>query len=451
MNLDIFKAYDVRGRVPAELNEDIVYKYGLAFATFLKPKKVAIAYDVRPSSIPFATALTKGLTQMGVDVVNIGLAGSEELYFAVFNNNLDGGIMITASHNPSIYNGLKTVREKAIPIGSENGLEDIKNLIIEDNFTHAKTEGTVEINHDKTDYIRFLLKFLGNSTNRFKVVVNPGNGCAAPVLRLLEPHLPWELIFINETPDGSFPNGVPNPMLVENQKSTGDATIANNAHIGVAWDGDFDRCFFFDSKGRFVEGAYVVSLMAEAMLQRNPKATVVHEPRVTFNVLDTIDEYDGTPVVCKSGHAFLKQRMRDVDAIYAGEISAHHYFKDFSFSDSGMIAFLLMMQILETKGGDLTNIINKYEMQYPISGEINTALKPDSNPDDKINQLYRHFKGRAKGVDTTDGFSIDLGDVRLNVRKANTEPLIRLNVESRGNRALMESVTQEALSIIRGE
>lgn len=450
MNLDIFKAYDVRGRVPAELNEEIVYKYGLAYATFLNPKKVAIAYDVRPSSIPFSKALIRGLTDMGVDVLDIGLAGSEELYFAVFNNNLDGGVMITASHNPSIYNGLKTVREKAIPIGSENGLEDIKNLIIKDDFTLATIKGKVEANHDKSQYVQFLLKFLGTSQSKFKVVVNPGNGCAAPVLRLLEPHLPWDLVFINETPDGSFPNGVPNPMLVENQKTTGDATVANQAHIGVAWDGDFDRCFFFDSHGRFVEGAYVVSLMAEAMLQRNPKATVVHEPRVTFNVLDTIDEYGGTPVVCKSGHAFLKQRMRDVDAIYAGEISAHHYFKDFSFSDSGMIAFLLMMQILETKSGDLTAIINKYEMQYPISGEINTELAEGSDPDDKINQIYRHFKSRAKGVDTTDGFSIDLGGVRLNIRKANTEPLLRLNVESRGDRAMMEAVTKEALDIIRG-
>ena len=450
MKFTAFKAYDVRGRIPDELNVDMARDIGRAYAAFVKPKRVVVGRDIRASSDELCAALSAGLTASGVDVLDIGLCGTEGVYFSTFDEQVDGGIMVTASHNPPDYNGMKFVREGSRPISADTGLNAIRDLIKDGALPPpAATAGKVTRVDVRRKYINHLLSYVDRTKLRkLKVVCNAGNGGAGLVVDLLEPHLPFEFVKLHHTPDSSFPNGVPNPMLIENRKSTAELVRRSGADVGLAWDGDFDRCFFFDETGAFVEGYYLVGLLAEFFLKRQPGGRVVHDPRVMWNTVDIVKSLGGEPVLCKSGHAFIKQKMREVDAIYGGEMSAHHYFRDFAYCDSGMIPWLTVLQILSETGKPLSALVGERIAKFPSSGEINNRV-----PDGKaaIAAVQSRYERGAKHIDFTDGLSIDLGDWRLNLRASNTEPLIRLNVESRGDAKLLEDKTHEVLELLKSQ
>lgn len=443
-----FKAYDVRGRVPDELDEDIAYRIGRAYAAFVAPRKVAVARDIRASSPALTAALVRGLTDSGVDVLDIGVGGTELTYFATFSRKLDGGIMITASHNPPSYNGMKLVREEARPISADTGLKDIRALAERGEFAPSTRKGTVEQLDIMPDYIEHLLSYVDTrALAPLKIVVNAGNGGAGPVIDLLEPRLPFQFVKVHHEPDGSFPNGVPNPMIEENRRVTIETVLREKADLGIAWDGDYDRCFFFDEKGRFIEGYYIVGLLAQTFLAKQPGAAIVHDPRLTWNTLDIVAAGGGKAVQSKSGHAFIKQRMREVDAVYGGEMSAHHYFRRFSYADSGMIPWLLIAEIMSTRKAPLGELVGARMAAFPASGEINR--KVDDAPA-VLRKIEARYTPSAESVDRTDGLSVELGAWRFNVRSSNTEPLLRLNVESRGDAALMREKTEELLGVIGG-
>ncbi len=449
-NLDCFKAYDVRGRIPDEINESLAYDIGRAYAAFVKPRQVAVGYDIRLSSQPLARALKRGLNDSGVDVLDIGLWGTEGSYFATFAEGLDGGIMVTASHNPPDYNGMKFVREQARPISGDTGLKDMRALIEEERLpakaARAGSERPLDI---RANYLAHLLSYVDLAAlKKLKVVVNAGNGGAGPIVDALEPHLPFEFIKVHHQPDGTFPNGVPNPMLAENQAATGDVVRRTGADVGLAWDGDYDRCFFFDETGQFIEGYYLVGLLAETFLRREPGARIVHDPRLTWNTLDIVRRYGGTPVLCKSGHAFIKQKMREVDAAYGGEMSAHHYFRKFAYCDSGMIPWLLVLAVISARGASLSALVGERMKLFPASGEINRHLTSDAKS--ILARVRARYEPGARAVDLTDGLSVEFDEWRFNLRGSNTEPLVRLNVESRGNDALMRDKTAELLRLIDG-
>jgi phosphomannomutase/phosphomannomutase/phosphoglucomutase len=448
MKFTAFKAYDVRGRIPDELNVDMARDIGRAYAAFVKPKRVVVGRDIRASSDELCAALSAGLTASGVDVLDIGLCGTEGVYFATFDEQVDGGIMVTASHNPPDYNGMKFVREGSRPISADTGLNAIRDLIANGALPPPAPVAGKLIRIDvRRKYINHLLNYVDRSKLRkLKVVCNAGNGGAGLVVDLLEPHLPFQFVKLHHTPDSSFPNGVPNPMLIENRKSTAELVRRSGADVGLAWDGDFDRCFFFDEKGTFIEGYYLVGLLAEFFLKRQPGGRIVHDPRVMWNTIDIVKSLGGEPVLCKSGHAFIKQKMREVDAIYGGEMSAHHYFRDFAYCDSGMIPWLIVLQILSETGKPLSALVGERIAKFPSSGEINNRV-----PDGKaaIAAVQSRYERVAKNIDFTDGLSIDLGDWRLNLRASNTEPLIRLNVESRGDAKLLEDKTHEVLELLK--
>ncbi len=445
-----FKAYDVRGRIPDELNVDMARDIGRAYTAFVKPKRVVVGRDIRASSDELCAALTAGLTASGVDVLDIGLCGTEGVYFSTFDEQVDGGIMVTASHNPPDYNGMKFVREGSRPISADTGLNAIRDLIAGGALPPAAaTAGKVARIDVRRKYINHLLSYVDRAKLRkLKVVCNAGNGGAGLVVDLLEPHLPFDFVKLHHTPDSSFPNGVPNPMLIENRKSTADLVRRSGADVGLAWDGDFDRCFFFDETGAFIEGYYLVGLLAEFFLKRQPGGRVVHDPRVMWNTVDIVKSLGGEPVLCKSGHAFIKQKMREVDAIYGGEMSAHHYFRDFAYCDSGMIPWLTVLQILSETGKPLSALVGERIAKFPSSGEINNRV-----PDGKaaIAAVQSRYERDAKSIDFTDGLSIDLGNWRLNLRASNTEPLIRLNVESRADAKLLEDKTHEVLELLKSQ
>ena len=443
-----FKAYDVRGRVPEELNEDVVYRIGRAYTEFVNPRRVAVGRDIRLSSDVLADTLIGSLTDSGVDVVDIGVGGTEMVYFATFARNLDGGIMVTASHNPPNYNGMKLVREGARPISSDTGLEQIRALAERNEFPPAASPGSVERLDLRADYISHLVGYLDPDKLRpLKIVVNAGNGGAGPIVDRLEPHLPFEFIKIHHEPDGTFPNGVPNPMLEENRLATEEQIRQSGADLGIAWDGDFDRCFFFDENGRFIVGYYIVGLLAQAFLGRSPGAKIVHDPRLTWNSLELVAKHGGTAVQSKSGHAFIKQTMRDEDAIYGGEMSAHHYFRSFSYADSGMIPWLLVAEIMGERGLPLSALVDERMALFPASGEINRRVGDAAEVIARIEQLYG---GDALKVEHVDGLSVEFPEWRFNVRASNTEPLLRLNVESRGDRGLMRARTEDLLAAMGG-
>ncbi len=447
INLDAFKAYDVRGRIPTEINADLVYQIGRAYAAFVRPKRVAVGRDIRLTSQELAQALSRGLTESGVEVVDIGLCGTEGVYFATFALELDGGIMVTASHNPPDYNGLKLVREKSKPIGSETGLKDIAAMIASGTLPPlAKPAGLIRPQDTSSLYIDHLLSYVDRSKLRkLKVVVDAGNGGAGLIIDKLEPYLPFEFIKVRHEPDGTFPQGVPNPMLEENRGPTLEALKRSGADVAIAWDGDYDRCFFYDEHGTFIEGYYIVGLLAEPFLRRFPGAKIVYDPRLTWNTVETVKKLGGVPVMSKSGHAFIKQKMREVDGVYGGEMSAHHYFRDFSYCDSGMIPWLLVLEQICASGKSLSELVGDRMRAFPASGEINRKL-PDAKKVLAAAEA-RYAKG-AELVDHTDGLSVDFKDWRFNVRASNTEPLVRLNVESRGNEALMREKTAELLSFL---
>jgi phosphomannomutase/phosphomannomutase/phosphoglucomutase len=446
--LTCFKAYDVRGRIPGELNADLAYQIGQSYAQFVRPKTVAVGRDIRASSTTIAQALILGLNDSGVDVADIGLCGTEGVYFATFAEALDGGIMVTASHNPPDYNGMKFVREQSRPISGDTGLKDMRELIAGARLPpRASQPGVTRPLDISAKYLAHLLGYIKGASGlrRLKVVVNAGNGGAGLVVDQLEPHLPFEFIKVNHEPDGSFPNGIPNPMLEENRASTAEAVRRSGADVGIAWDGDFDRCFFFDEHGDFIEGYYLVGLLAEAFLRHEPGARIVHDPRLTWNTIEIVRRLGGVPVQCRSGHAFIKQRMREVDGVYGGEMSAHHYFREFAYCDSGMIPWLLVLAEMCARGQTLGELVGARQRLFPASGEINSEIADSAGV---LALVQRHYEPQARSIDFTDGLSLEFDQWRLNLRGSNTEPLVRLNVEARGSEALMREQTAEVLRLM---
>ena len=449
MVIECFKAYDIRGRIPDQLNEDVAYRIGRAFAQFLKPKIVVVGQDVRPTSPALTAALMKGLTEGGADVLDIGLCGTEEVYFATSHAKADGGIMVTASHNPADYNGMKLVREESRPISGDTGLDQVRLLAESGEFDTPERTGQVTPYEHRVAYIRHLLSYIDASSLRpLKVVVNAGNGCAGPLLDLLEKQLPLEIIKICHEPDGSFPNGIPNPLLPENRGITRDAVLEHGAGLGIAWDGDFDRCFFFNEHGEFIEGYYIVGLLAEAFLATRPKAKIIHDPRLTWNTVDIVEQAGGEAVMSKTGHAFIKERMRAEDAVYGGEMSAHHYFRDFAYCDSGMIPWLLVVELMCRQKKLLSELVGERMKKFPASGEINRTL---NDPAAAIKAVEEKYASGALDVDHTDGLSVEYAEWRFNLRMSNTEPVVRLNVESRREQGLMEEKTSEILQFLDGK
>ncbi|UCG74461.1 MAG: phosphomannomutase [Chromatiales bacterium] len=446
LDLDCFKAYDIRGRIPDQLNEQIAERIGRAFAAFVKPDTVVIGYDIRESSPALAEAVARGLQRSGVNVLDIGLGGTEQVYFATPHLEAGGGIMVTASHNPADYNGMKFVREGSRPISGDTGLDQIRAMAEAGEGRDAPSPGSWATVGIMPAYVEHLLGYVDQKTLKpLKIVVNPGNGGAGLVIDELAERLPFEFVKVNFEPDGSFPNGVPNPLLPENRGSTVEAIRATGADLGVAWDGDFDRCFLFDEQGVFVEGYYIVGLLARSLLARHPGSRIVHDPRLTWNTLDEVVAHGGAPVQSKTGHAFIKERMRAEDALYGGEMSAHHYFRDFAYCDSGMIPWLLVAELLSTSGQGLSQLVEERIQRYPVSGEINRRVKDAAAAIDAVRE---RFEPTALAVDETDGVGLEFSDWRFNLRMSNTEPVIRLNVESRGSRTLMERRTAEILDLI---
>ncbi len=449
MTLSLFKAYDLRGTVPDQFNEDIAYRVGRAYCQLYQPKTVAVGFDIRNESRSLATALAEGLTEGGSDVVDIGLCGTEEVYFATFHNRLDGGAMVTASHNPKGHNGMKLVGPEARPICDNTGLQEIRTLVEENSFTPATRIGHELQNTNKEHYISHLLSYVDpGALQPMRIVANPGNGGAGTVLKLLEDHLPFEWVYLNDTPDGDFPNGVPNPLLVENQASTRHAVQEYTADLGLAWDGDFDRCFFFDHEGNFIQAYYLVGLLAQTLLANHPGAHVVHDPRLIWNTLEQTNGGGGKPVQSRCGHTFMKEVMRERDAIYGGELSAHHYFREFSYCDSGMIPWLLICQLMSQSGKSLNDLVGERVAAYPCSDEINFRV---ANTEAVIGKIQARYQEDAASIDTTDGISMDMGQWRFNLRASNTEPLLRLNLETRSDQDLLQRCLNEVVAMIEQE
>lgn len=448
MDLSSFKAYDIRGKVPAMLNTAFARNLGFAFAKEFNTKKAVIGYDARLSGPDLYQALADGLQAAGVDVTGIGMCGTEEIYYASFAKDFDGGIMITGSHNPADENGFKIVRRGAVPVSGDSGLFAIRDRMIAGQTIPDTPSGTFQETSFRTDYISHLLGYIRPETLKpLKIIVNPGNGCAGLVIQELKKHLPLNITIIQGNPDGTFPHGVPNPLLPENRETTAKAVIEHKADIGIAWDGDFDRCFFFDEKGNFIEGYYLVGMIAEALLKTNPKAKIIHDPRLVWNTQSVVKQAGGIAIESKTGHAFIKERMRAENALYGGEMSAHHYFRDFAYCDSGMITWLLVVQLLSDSGKTLSECVTQYQKAYPCSGEINSTVQDIPSTIKKIEQLYASLPDAQ--VSKIDGLSIAYPDWRFNLRGSNTEPILRLNVESRGNPALMAEKTEELLAQIR--
>ena len=457
MKMDCFKAYDIRGRVPEEINMQLARAIGLAYAEEIQPKSVVIGHDIRLESPMLSQALIGGLLEAGVNVIDIGLCGTEEVYFHTFNGEAEGvggGIMVTASHNPKGFNGMKLVREGSRPISGDSGLfavRDRASALLQSlplaEMSHASSE--INHSHDKSAYIEHLLSYINlEKLKPLKIVVNPGNGGAGLVMHLLEKKLPFEFVFIHDEPDGNFPNGVPNPLLPGMRAATTNAVIEHHADIGVAWDGDFDRCFLFDHNGRFIEGYYLVGLLAEIILGKYPGEKIIHDPRLTWNTIDLVRQAGGFPIQSKTGHAFIKERMRKENAVYGGEMSAHHYFRDFAYCDSGMIPWLLITEMLCENGKSLAECVDDRMLKYPCSGEINYIV---DNVQDALGRVLETYRASAQHVDCIDGISVEFYNWRFNLRGSNTEPLLRLNVETRGNRLDVDHHVKNISSLIKSQ
>ncbi len=445
--IECFKAYDIRGRVPDQLDENLAYRIGRAYAEVEQASRVVVGRDIRLSSAALAESLAQGLLDGGAEVYDIGVCGTEQVYFATFAREMDGGIMVTASHNPIDYNGMKLVRAGARPISGDSGLGRIAELVKKNDFKRvASGRKTVPLSIED-DYVAHLLGYADlDALKHLTVVVNAGNGCAGRIIDLLEERgFPARFVKVNHEPDGTFPNGIPNPLLPENREATREAVLRHRADLGIAWDGDFDRCFLFDEQGRFIEGYYIVGLLAEALLKKHSGARIIHDPRLTWNTIDIVTAAGGIPVMSKTGHAFIKERMRTEDAVYGGEMSAHHYFRDFAYCDSGMIPWLLVLELMSRSGKPLSALVEERMKIFPASGEINRRVA-DAR---EVIELIRHkFHDEAASIDHTDGLSMEFGAWRFNLRSSNTEPVLRLNVESRGDAELMERKTAELLGII---
>lgn len=447
-----FKAYDIRGRLGDELNADIAYRIGRAFGQFLKPKSIVVGGDVRLTSKELKSAVTNGLLDSGVDVIDLGQTGTEEIYFATSFLKTDGGIEVTASHNPMDYNGLKLVREGSRPISGDTGLKDIQRLAEENNFPEVTTRGQYKQISVVDDYVAHLLSYIDLSKLKpLKLVINSGNGAAGPIVDKIEAvfkqkNVPIEFVKVHNNPDGTFPNGIPNPLLHENRQDTIDAVLKNKADMGIAFDGDFDRCFLFDEHGNFIEGYYIVGLLAQAFLQKTPGAKIIYDPRLIWNTEKIVKEHGGEAIMSKSGHSFIKEKMRSVDAVYGGEMSAHHYFRDFFYCDSGMIPWLLVTELLCTTGKTLGELVGQSVETFPSPGEINSKLADAKAAIARVKETYAP---NAVDVSELDGISIEYPNWRFNLRSSNTEPVVRLNLETRGDKALMEEKTAEVLALLR--
>ena len=441
-----FKAYDIRGKVPGELDLDLAYRIGLSTARFLQAKTVCVGRDCRLSSAQLCAAVAHGLTDGGADVVDIGLCGTEMVYYTTFAHELDGGIMVTASHNPMDHNGMKLVQSQARPISGDSGLDDIGRMSLECDLEIKGPRGSMS-NLDVTDeYVKYILSLVDLSGLKpLRIVANAGNGCAGPFMEKFAALLPCEFIPVFDEPDGNFPNGIPNPLLPENREATAAAVREHGADLGLAWDGDFDRCFFFDETGGFIEGYYLVGLLAVSILRDHPGSKIIHDPRLTWNTEQMVTEAGGQPVMNKTGHAFIKERMRQEDAVYGGEMSAHHYFRDFSYCDSGMLPWLHVVREMSATGKKLSELVSSMQAAFPASGEINRRLV---NPTAALETIEKRFLFDAREIDRTDGLSLDMGAWRFNLRQSNTEPVIRLNVEARGDAALMAEKTAEILDLL---
>ena len=442
-----FKAYDIRGEVPNDLNDDIAYRIGRALVAELNGKSYVVGQDMRLESPGLAHALIKGLTEAGANVLDIGLCGTEEVYFATSHLQADGGIMITASHNPKGYNGMKLVREQSRPISGDTGLDAIRVRVdTGDIGAIAATPGQVKPVFDKSAYIDHLLTYIDvASLKPLKILADPGNGAAGPALQALAARLPLEFVFINIEPDGNFPNGVPNPLLPENRTLTRAALLENNCDLGLAWDGDFDRCFFFDETGRFIEGYYLVGLLAEVLLLQHPGSKIIHDPRLTWNTIEQVDAAGGVAIQSKTGHAFIKERMRLEDAVYGGEMSAHHYFRNFAYCDSGMIPWLLVAALMSGSGKSLSQLVDERIQAFPCSGELNFRV---DDVKAVIARVVHAYASQDTECDTTDGLSLAFDAWRFNLRGSNTEPLLRLNVETRRDEKLLQEKTDELIALI---
>ncbi len=435
MGLSCFKAYDVRGRLGEELNAGVVRTIGQAFAEELGAVRVVLGHDPRASSEELAAAVAEGLVAAGVEVLFLGLCGTEEMYFATDHLGACGGIEVTASHNPMDYNGMKMVGAGARPL-SDEVFSKVRARAEAGVFGPVRA-GSVSDVDCRGAYVGRLLSFVDVGALRpLKIVVNAGNGAAGPSFDALAEGLrlagaPLEFVRVHHDPDGSFPNGIPNPLLPENQPVTARAVVEAGADFGVAWDGDFDRCFLFDEAGGFVAGEYVVGLLAEAFLVKEPGAVIVHDPRVVWNTADVVARAGGRAVMAQTGHAYLKAAMRAQTAVYGGEMSAHHYFRDFMCCDSGMIPWLLVAELLGRSGQSLSQLLAARRAAFPSSGEVNFRVKDAKTLIAKIAYTYG---AQAEDVDQLDGHSFDMGAWRFNLRSSNTEPLLRLNVEARADR-----------------
>jgi len=444
--LPCFKAYDVRGKVPSELNVEIAYQIGRAYADITDAHSVCIGYDIRLSGPELADALATGLNEAGVDVTDLGMVGTEIVYFATAQYGFDGGVMITASHNPPEYNGMKMVRRESRPISSDSGLNDIERAAAEKNWRRSGS-GRRSRQDVYDDFVAHLLSIVRpDQLQPLRVLANGGNGAAGLAMQALAPRLPLRITAMHFEPDGHFPNGVPNPILPESRAETEARMASGEFDFGAAWDGDYDRCFFFNENGRFIEGYYIVGLLAQALLAEHPGATIVYDPRLYWNTLDIVAECGGRAVVCKSGHAFIKEKMREVDAIYGGEMSAHHYFRRHWYCDSGLIPFLLIARLVSQTGRSLGDLVGAMIARFPCSGEINSQVSDPQRALARVEAAYADGK-----VDRLDGLSVEYPDWRFNLRASNTEPVIRLNVETRADPDLLRRKTDDLVRLIRAE
>ncbi len=460
IKINSFKAYDIRGELGVSLDDAIAYRIGRAFAQILSQtakshselqalkSAIVIGSDIRDSSEPLKQATIAGIRDAGIDVIDLGMTGTEEVYFATSHYQVLGGIEVTASHNPINYNGLKLVKEQSKPISADDGLAEIQALAESGQFTDVTAKGSVQLLTDKSAYIDHVISFVDKDKLKpLKIVINSGNGSAGPVVDLLVDKLmqagaPINVIKLHHEPDGSFPNGIPNPMILANRASTRQAVIQHKADLGIAFDGDFDRCFLFDETGQFIDGSYIVGMLAQAFLNKYPNESIVYDPRVIYNTEAVIREHNGTAVISKSGHSFIKQVMRESGAVYGGEMSAHHYFRDFFYCDSGMIPWLLTIELLSVTGKTLSELVTGYISAYPSSGELNFRLT-SSDAGSIIKAIEEKFSAQNPAKSTLDGLSLNFDNWRFNLRTSNTEPLIRLNIETRGDELLLASKTQD--------
>ncbi len=446
-----FKAYDIRGEIPAQVNAPFTYRLGQAVAAQFSPQSVVVGHDMRMDSPALAQALIQGLLDSGVDVLPLGQCGTEEVYFNTDFHNADAGLMITASHNPMNYNGIKMVLKGARAATQDNALGPLEKLVYSDQQFKTVSDyadrGRLAMHLDKKAYIeRLLTQVASVDLKPLKIVCHAGNGCAGPIIDLLEDHLPFTFIKVDHEPDPTLPNGIPNPLLPDKRERASKAVIENGADLGLAWDGDFDRCFFYDEKGRFVEGYYLVGLIAQTLLRSHPGGIILYDPRLTWNTIDVVKAAGGEPRVCRTGHAFFKQMLRDDNALYGGEMSAHHYFNDFSFCDTGMLPWLAIVAELSSTGATLSELVDDRIAAFPCSGEINFTVDDAKAVQSRISDHFAPLNPEIEGV---DGLGMAFDDWRFNVRASNTEPLLRLNVEARGDADLVAAKVNEITKLIQ--